>query len=105
MFDRINHPPPPLFSGVRLALTPLSLLQARAAAATGPLLARARTQALAKRKEEDGDGGTSPPLAAVVAEAKEILKTARGPHPAWVVAAPLAQVREERMGWWKGGIS
>lgn len=78
-------------SGVRLALTPLSLLQARAAASLGPLLAQARAEAAAEQKD-----GQPPPFSAVAARATALAKKqkGRGPHPAWIVAAPLAQVRE-----------
>lgn len=82
-------------SGVRLALTPLSLLQARAAASAGPLLAEARAAAAAK----SGDKGGPPSFGSVAAEVSSLAKErqGKGVHPAWVVAAPLAQVRRERV--------
>lgn len=85
-----NTPSP----GVRLALTPLSLLQARAAATAGPLLVQARAAAAVAKS---GDKGGAPSFASVAAEVSSLARERRGMgvHPAWVVAAPLAQVRRE----------
>lgn len=84
---------PSLFSllGVRAALTPLSLLQARAAESAGALLGEARARAATASREGDGDARA--PTAAELARAVHALARDKGViHPAWVLAAPLVQV-------------
>ena len=80
---------------VRAALSPLALASARSAAAAGPLLREAR------RMEGGGGGGgggggdastTPPPPRAVLAAFNRLRAAAAAPHPAWILAAPLAQL-------------
>ena len=67
---------------LRLALLPLSLQQARASAALGPTLQRARHRA----------GGPAAPTLAVVRHVLEYSRQAGSPHPAWIVAPLIVQL-------------
>jgi len=98
---------------VRAALSPLALASARAAAAAGPLLREARSLAAAEAVRvgdgastttmtppagDDGSGASPapppppPPPSAVLAAFTRLRAAAAAPHPAWIVAAPLAQL-------------
>jgi YidC/Oxa1 family membrane protein insertase len=70
---------------VRAALAPLALAQARASAGVGAALAAARASG--------ADVATPRAVAAALAAHRAAAPPAsRAPHPAWIIAAPLAQI-------------
>lgn len=78
---------------VRVALSPLALASARSAAASGPLLREARKMAAeAAGTGGDTDTPTPPSPRTILTNFTRLRAAASAPHPAWIVAAPLAQL-------------
>lgn len=97
---------------VRAALLPLSVAQARSAAALGPLLRRAREEEEEERLareasvSKEDDGGASPgkgqqqpkpqrrrpPPLSTLRRVLRLREQTRSPHPLWLLASPLLQV-------------